>query len=134
MALLLLAACGPYPRDTAGTVERIERTGTLHAGLVAGTADPAAAKALTRQAARQWQAKVAWRTGSASALLQQLEAGEVDLVVGEWARSSPLGNEVSLSAAIASAEPSDAQEPALRLARKPGENRLVTATDTLVLQ
>ncbi len=78
-------------------------------------------------------ARVEWDTAPASILLDRLEKGEIDLVIGEFARSSPLKEDVSLSKSVDRPEPEDGDIPVLRLARAHGENRLITVTDKMVM-
>lgn len=133
LLLLALAGCDAIPQDTEGTLERIRQERVLRAGIVAGTADAAPAQRLVGRLADGWGARVDWREGPATRLLDELEKGEVDLVIGEWAKASPLVADVSFSQPVGRPEPDDSRQPALRLARRHGENRLVTATDRLVM-
>lgn len=93
--LLTLSGCADYPRDTEGTLERV-RGRAMRLGVVAGDADPAYA-ALAGELARRTGARVDRRVGAAEPLLQELEKGRVDLVVGTYDRSTPWDARVTFS-------------------------------------
>lgn len=88
-ALLLCAACGNYPRDPEGTLERV-RGGALRVGVaeaspwtsLAGGTPAGVEPALVQELARELGARVEWVPGSETLLLEALERGELDLVVG----------------------------------------------------
>ena len=131
---MLVAGCAPFPRDAAGTTERIERAGVMQVGVVAGTADWSDARRIAERLAADHGATTSTQSGPASLLLRDLDEGRVDLVVGEFGRSGPVSREVSLSQAVGQPEPRDGKLPVLRLARKKGENGLITASDKMVMQ
>lgn len=93
--LLTLGGCANYPRDTEGTLERV-RGGAMRVGVVAGEADPAYA-ALAGALARRTGARVERREGAAEPLLQELEKGRIDLVVGAFDRKTPWEARVTFS-------------------------------------
>ena len=85
-ALLLLAACGPYPDDTGGTSERIARTGVVRIGLSElHPADVPAARAFIAKLADRLNARAETSAGPAERELAELEAGKLDLVLGDFA-------------------------------------------------
>ena len=85
-----LAACGPYPRDVSGTLDRIEREQRFTVGLAALTPRDA-------QVARRFVARIERATGAEASIergplerqLVRLEEGELDLVIAELAEDSP---------------------------------------------
>ena len=79
--LLLLAACGPIPRDPEGTLERVRRTHVIRVGVVEGDRVAAWRPLLGRVAAATGSAP-RMETGALEPLLVRLEQGELDLVVG----------------------------------------------------
>lgn len=133
LALTLLTACDSIPQDASGTVKRIQSDHVMHAGLVSGTRNPETAQLMLTKLAAQWNARVEWHTAPASIMLDKLEKGELDVVVGEFAQASPLKTDVSFSQAVAQPEPQDNKLPVLRIARAHGENRLISVTDKMVM-
>ena len=94
---LTLAACGPYPRDVSGTLDRIEREGRLRIGF----ADLSARDQAT---ARRFVARLESATGARADIglatmenqLGRLEDGELDLVIGEFREDTPLSETVTV--------------------------------------
>lgn len=102
--------------------------------IVSGTRDPAPALDLVNSLAIELEAEPVVVHRPASIALRDLEEGRTDLVIGEFGRTSPQSKEASLSEAIGQPEPSDGKIPVLRMARKKGENRLITRTDMMVMR
>lgn len=100
LAVLLalgLAACGPYPRDVAGTLDRIEAGDRFRVGLAEmRAADRAAALAFVSRIERATGAGARIDTGPAEAQLARLESGRLDLVIGEFAEDTPWAAEAAL--------------------------------------
>lgn len=132
--LLGVVACSPFPKDASGTSEHIEQTDRMRVAVVTGTRNPAPARRMARDLAREYEADVVWSQGPASVLMRELEHREIDLVIGEFGRKSPVSKEASLSGAIGQPEPRDGMLPVLRFARKKGENRLITQSDMMVMR
>ncbi len=132
MASLMLAACGPYPRDIEGTLDRIERTQRLRVGLAdLRPGDERAARRFVARLGRATGARVAAEAGSLESRLARLEQGEFDLVIGEIAEDSPW------AAAVAVIEPlSRRREGKRRLGLSPvamnGENRWIALIERVV--
>ena len=94
---LLLAACGPYPRDIEGTRDRVASSRVIRVGIPPlAAADRSLAAAYLDRLARATGARPRLETGAAEPLLARLEAGELDLVLGEIARDSPWVDEVAV--------------------------------------
>lgn len=132
--LATLAACGPFPRDAEGTTERIRQTGQMRAALVSGTQHAAPARRAVLELARGYNAQVVWTSGPAARLMEKLDHGDVDIIIGEFGRSAPISTQASLSDAIGQPEPRDGKVPVLRLARRKGENRLILDSDMVVVR
>jgi hypothetical protein len=97
--ILLLGGCANYPRDPEGTLEQIKTERLIRVGLLAGVADGAMRSEVDRYIARLSRstgARPAAVTGPAELLLAQLEAGELDLVVGPIGKKSPWTAEVAV--------------------------------------
>lgn len=126
--LASLAACGDYPRDPDGTLERV-RGGTMRVGVIhdppfviAGGDAPRGREAdLARSYARTLGARIAWRHAGAGTLMRQLEERRLDAVIGGHVADSPWAAHVSLS------RPYRIRDEGGRLVRRrvalpPGEN------------
>ncbi|HEY5712143.1 MAG TPA: hypothetical protein VIT38_09620 [Allosphingosinicella sp.] len=95
----VLASCGSYPRDAGGTRERIVSSRLIRVGVVDGPTTPARQALIAAYLERLRGATGALPrivTGAAEPLLIQLEADQLDLVVGEVARDSPWISEVTV--------------------------------------
>ncbi|QPQ54318.1 hypothetical protein IC614_08095 [Allosphingosinicella flava] len=101
VAFLLLAGCDSLPRDPDGTLDRVREAHLLRAGIVAGLADPSGARHYIRRVAGRTGARAQVEGGSAEHLLARLDAGDLDLVVGEFGAGSPWGLHVSFLPALA---------------------------------
>lgn len=134
VSLSVAFGCSEIPKDAAGTVERIQRSGEFHVTVVSGTEEPAPGMAVIRQLARDWSAKIDISHKPSSLALRDLEASKTDIVIGEFGRKGPEAQEASLSKAIGIPEPKDGKIPVLRFARKKGENRLIHVTDLMVIE
>jgi hypothetical protein len=127
LTLLFVAAtggCGDFPRDQQGTLERIRTEGVVRVGLVSSAApSPYAARlgALVERSARAAGARPLILQEASEPLLLMLEAGEVDLVVGEFDRSSPWSRRVHLLPPLASEKRGESEAEATAAARN-GEN------------
>lgn len=98
-AVALLAACGPWPRDIEGTRDRVEASRIIRVGLFQGSLsgpDRQRAAAYLDRLRRATGAAPQISTDAAEPLLARLEAGELDLVLGEVATDSPWVGEVAV--------------------------------------
>lgn len=92
LAFLTAASCGDFPRDPEGTLERVRAERVFRVGLVApldGAGLDPSAKALLRGISRAAGAKPFTEVGDAEPLLDRLEKGEVDIVIGRFEKASP---------------------------------------------
>jgi ABC-type amino acid transport substrate-binding protein len=95
----LLSACGAFPRDIDGTLDRLRSAGIVRVGLIAGpetARDRALIGAYLDRVGRATGAAPRIVTGAAEPLLAGLEAGQIDLVVGEIATDSPWITDVAV--------------------------------------
>lgn len=95
---LALVGCANLPWDAEGTMERVQRTKVLRAGVVApsgGKADLSRQRFLQRLAA-ETGSETSIRYGSAEALLPSLEEGGLDIVVGDFSVDSPWADRVAI--------------------------------------
>jgi polar amino acid transport system substrate-binding protein len=104
LAALALAACG-LPRDPDGTLDRV-RGGTLRAGLIehppwasSRAGEPAGVEVeLLEGLAEDLDAEIRWTTGTESELIEALELGELDAVVGGLTADSPWMSKAAFTA------------------------------------
>lgn len=103
-------------------MQEVKAEGLLHAGIVADDAAESGERALAESVAKAAGVEPQIESGSSEALLHRLEEGEIDLVVGEFAKGSPWKTRVALTVSPVSGSP-PASEPVLRAAVRLGENR-----------
>lgn len=103
VAMLCLAACGQFPRDQAGTLERIRAEGVVRVGMVGGLPAEGAERlrTLVDRSAAAAGGKPLVLEDAAEPLLLMLEEGELDLVVGAFDAKSPWVRRVHLLPALA---------------------------------
>lgn len=92
LPMLMLAACQNYPRDTAGTLQRIQSGHVVRVGLIAGeaeTRDQAKIAAYLDRVSKATGARPVVTRGAAEPLLLRLDQGALDLVIGDMSESSP---------------------------------------------
>ncbi|MCF1505601.1 hypothetical protein L0F51_17755 [Afifella sp. H1R] len=118
----LLAGCDGFPKDIAGTMQNVKERGVLHAGIVADGPAEGEERALAERVAQAADVMAEFEVGSDEVLLHRLEDGDIDLVLGEFAKASPWKKRVAFTAPAEAKSPS-AHEPVLRAAVRPGENR-----------
>ncbi|MGA9583273.1 MAG: hypothetical protein WBR13_15035 [Allosphingosinicella sp.] len=119
-AALLVGGCDSIPADPDGTLDRVREERRFRVGLIASSAAPLApdrARDLLARLSRATGASPQLEEGPAEPLLTKLEEGELDLVVGEFAKKSPWAAQVALTDPIASNGPY-----ILAAAAKHGEN------------
>jgi hypothetical protein len=94
---LVLAACGPYPRDISGTLDAIERTGRVRVGFAdLRPQDVGAAEAFVARIEKATGAQADIARGPVDSQIARLESGELDLVIGEFAEDSPWISEAAI--------------------------------------
>lgn len=95
LAASLIAAGCTYPQDPDGTLERVEG-GTLRAG-VSPSPRSAAEMRLVERFAADLGARVRWTRDGEEHLIERLEKGELDLVVGGLTKTSPWKTHAALT-------------------------------------
>lgn len=119
LAAALLAGCGAIPSDLDGTLERVRGERRFRVGVIASPAPlaPDRARALIAGLSSATGARASLELGAAESLLHRLEAGELDLVLGEFAETSPWKHQVTISEPVAARGPT-----VLAAAARNGEN------------
>ena len=141
IACCLPAACGDYPRDPEGSLQRARnaalRVGVSHdppwVVLAPGQAPTGPEIELVRTLARTQRARIEWVAGGHDALMGDLLAFRLQLVAGGHSRRSAWQPEVAWSRPylLAAADGGAVQR---RLALPPGENAWQLVVDGYVLR
>lgn len=130
--VLTTAACGRFPRDPDGTLERIEQSHVLRAGasyhppfVEQGDPPTGSEVELVTAYANHLGADVEWLTGTEAVLVERMESGELDVIVAGLDESTPWADKVGLTRAYAElASPGEAAKPRV-IAVPMGENALL---------
>ena len=96
---LLTASCGDFPRDPEGTLARVRSQGVFRVGLVTIApegADGSQVAALLAGIGKSAGARAELIRGDAEPMLDQLEQGELDLVIGRFEKKSPWAKLVTI--------------------------------------
>ncbi len=121
LAAVSLTGCDEFPKDIAGTMEGVLDRGTVRAGIVAGSSEDEE-RALAERIAASLKVDVDVTRGATEELAGPLERGEIDIVVGEFAASTPWRRRVAMTKPAQEVDPKD-DEPVLRALVRSGENR-----------
>jgi ABC-type amino acid transport substrate-binding protein len=118
-----LGGCDAFPQDPNETTEHVRQSGEMRAGLIAGAdQDNARQKDLAEQVASAVEAKPVFEEGTAEILVPKLEKGELDIVIGAFAKSTPWKKHAAVTKP-AEQSGGDSEEPKLRALVRKGENR-----------
>ena len=126
LLLLLASACSDFPRDSAGTSDRLQG-GELWVG-VTESAHADELRDLASALAKTHRATLRLEAGAVETLLTRVEAGELDLVVGDFDKHSPWAKRVTFSKPAAGA---DAPIQAVAATRN-GEHRWAMTVDKAI--
>jgi len=121
-----LVGCGSLPRDPDGTLQRVRSEHAFRVGIIAGAGTPggnAETAAFIARVSRATGARATVRDGASEALLLDLEAGGLDLVLGPLSPKSPWADEVAILRPIA--EPVAPQHLVVAPIARNGENRWI---------
>ena len=92
---LLTASCGDFPRDPDDTLNRVRTQGSFRVGLVTDGAGGEVA-ALLAAIGKRAGAKPQIMRGDGEPMLNRLEQGELDLVIGRFEKKSPWSHLVTM--------------------------------------
>jgi len=135
-----LAGCQGIPADPDGTLDEVTG-GTLQVGVthnppwtdVMDAANPSGSEVrLVEQWAADLDAEVSWTVGSESVLIDAMDRGELDLVIGGFRDDTPWMDRAALTAPYTESTGDDgAVEKHVMLAPL-GENRFLVALETFL--
>ena len=103
LALGILSACTRFPADTEGTLDKVTN-GELRVGLVHTVEGAPTLLSFVEQLSARTDSRIALISGSAEPMLMKLEAGELDLVLGQFDRNSPWQQRITFSQPISMTE------------------------------
>lgn len=87
---VVLGACSQIPRDQDRSLERVRQEDRFSVGVISGSSDgERRGLVLVDHVARATGARPVIQHGSAEPLLEDLEQGRLDLVVGSMSQKSP---------------------------------------------
>ncbi|GAA1536817.1 hypothetical protein GCM10009803_16860 [Microbacterium ginsengiterrae] len=140
--VLALTGCGiQVPADPHGTTERVEG-GVLRVGVtdnppwvvLDGPGDPAGTEVdLVSGFAGRLDAEVEWTEGSEARLLQDLERGRIDMVVGGFLDDTPWSDRGGMTRVYTEVSGEDGPEKHVMIVRM-GENRLLSTLESYLLE
>lgn len=141
LLVLMLAACGiQVPTDPHGTLERV-RDGVLRVGVTENqpwveldkTSGTAGVEAdLISRFAQQLGSEVRWTEGSEAVLLDALERGELDVVVGGFLEDTPWVEKGAITRPYAETTTSEGNDKHVMIVRM-GENGFLVALEKFLL-
>jgi hypothetical protein len=142
LGVVLATGCD-LPRDPEGTLERV-RGGVLRVGVMHeppwtrvghdGRSFTGIEVGLARELAARFNAKIQWRRGGESRLMEALSNFDLDLVIGGLRESSAWKPHVALTRPYFEINAADGATAAHVLAAPPGENGWLLAIDRFLQQ
>lgn len=130
--LLLLAACGPLPRDPDGTSEAIAARGYVRVGMTTDGGTLAGEPKRIADLLRALGTPSRIERGATEPLLTRLEEGELDLVLTPLAANTPWATRVTLGPSLLAGDVAG-QTHELRPAMRMGENAFIGRVHTAAL-
>jgi hypothetical protein len=130
--LILLAACGPIPRDPDGTSEAIAARGYVRVGIATDTGTLAGEPGRIADLLRALRTSSRIERGATEPLLTRLEEGELDLVLTPLAADTPWATRVTLGPSLL-ADDVAGKTHELRPAMRMGENAFIGRVHTAAL-
>lgn len=138
VVLVVGAGCGAqYPRDTHGSL-RAATGGSLRVGVSAnppwtevgadGEVGGSEAR-LVESYAASIGATVRWRVGAESVLAEEIDEGQLDVVIGGLTSSSPWTEKMAFTRPYATVQSPNGDSVKLVMATRPGENALLVSLE-----
>lgn len=141
LPLALLAGCAQVPADPDGTLDRVEG-GTLRVGVSPhdGWAEVVDGVGVGREAelvegfATSIDADVAWTEGGEEHLMEDLEAGELDLVIGGLSDTTPWSSHAAITRSYLTTTDASGASTNHVMATPLGENAFLVALETYLTE
>jgi len=143
LAAGLLTGCGiSLPADPEGTLDRV-RDGQLRVGVSTNApwtetrdgAEPAGIEPdLVREFAATLNADIRWSEGGEEKLVDELERGNLDLVLGGLTKDTPWAEKVAVTAPYAEAPDGHGETHKHVMAAPPGENAFLVELEDFLAQ
>lgn len=126
---LLLGGCNAIPKDPDGTMSNIEKSGRLRVALIAlPSKEAVVAGKLVRLLEQRTGASAEIRPGTGEVALTALRQGQVDLVIGSFAKDTPWATDVAFGPPLALSG-SEEEMVEVKAAVRNGENRWLMAVE-----
>lgn len=139
LCAVALSACGPFPTDTEGTLDRV-RGGDLRVGVVhnppwtdtSGAQPRGSEVTLVERFAAEQGAGISWREDSEAVLADALRAGELDIAIGGFTADTPWSDRAAVTDTYLESVTDDGVTEQHVMLTRAGENRfLVTLEEFL---
>jgi polar amino acid transport system substrate-binding protein len=139
--LAVLAGCSSFPADPDGTLDRV-RGGVLRVGashnepwvqVVDGTEPSGIEAELVQRFAETLQATIEWQSGGEEALMNDLEDGRLDLVIGGLTAESPWTDKAAITRPYAEARSQEGKTEKHVMAAPLGENAFLLELEKFLL-
>lgn len=141
VAALLAGCSAALPRDPEGTLDRVTG-GVIRIGVSSnpphtavtddGTADGTEAEIMETYA-DSINAQIEWVPGAESTLMERLDLGEVDVVIGGLTSDTPWSSHAAITRPYAEAIGPDGKTTKLVIATRVGENALLTSLERFLI-
>lgn len=136
LAALLLAGCDSFPRDSAGTLDRV-RGGELRIGVADNPPwvrfESGRAVGLEPELIERWAkklgARVSWRRGAEAELVEALHRREIDVLAAGLDSKTPYKSKLGLTQPYIEVEDRYGSRKKHVLAVTPGESALLFSLD-----
>lgn len=141
VAALLAGCSAALPRDPEGTLDRVTG-GVIRIGVSSnpphtavtddGTVDGTEAEIMETYA-DSINAQIEWVPGAESTLMERLDLGEVDVVIGGLTSDTPWSSHAAITRPYAEAIGPDGKTTKLVIATRVGENALLTSLERFLI-
>ena len=142
LTLAVLAGCGvTIPSDPEGTLDRV-RGDVLRVGatahepwvVVAGGDPQGDEPALLEEFATELDARIVWTVGNEESLVEALERGDLDVVVGGFTDATPWAERAATTVPYIEAPGADGTPQKHVMLVRMGENRFLVALEEFLLE
>jgi len=141
IALTIVSGCSSVPADPHGTLDRV-RGGVLRVGAThhppwveaAGISPPGGDEVdIVTAFANDNDADLEWEVGSEQSLVEALERGDLDLVIGGFTDATPWTERAATTVPYTEATGPDGSVEKHVMLTRMGENRFLVALETFLM-